>query len=205
MAAVGDVYQVKLYSLLGQQAGINVLHYSVTTLGGTGASDFEIGQAMAAALPTTYKALLSASASYRGLGIRKILPTLSIETYNVTAQGAGGVAGEALPKQISGLITLRTTVPGRAFRGRVYVPFPGEGDNDTDQTPTAGYITRLGNFAGTLITTVTAGGANSNQLRLGVFHRVGGAITVCNDTTARDRWATQRRRGDYGRTNILPI
>lgn len=206
MADVADIYQMRTYVLAGGQAGINVLHFYVSSKAGTGATDTEIGQAFNTATAAVLKACLSANASFRGTSIRKIAPAVGLEQFNITGQGAGGVAGDLMPKQVSGIITWRTALPGRAYRGRSYVAFPGEADNDVDATPTAGYLTRLTALANAWDVPITAGAAgNTNLLKLAIYHRVFAGTTLVDTYTVRDRWATQRRRGDYGRTNLLPI
>jgi hypothetical protein len=206
MAALNDIYQVKVYSTLGQQGGINVLHAKCTFIGGAGVTDQQIADGYSNQLHALWKALMSSTASFRGIGARKIIPTLGVEAFSILNQGAGGVVGDPLPKQVSGIVTWRTALPGRQNRGRSYIPFPGESSNDADQTPVAGYVTALGNLINGLVGSLTiAIGADSNAFTTGVYHRAGQTINLITSGTARDRWATQRRRGDYGRTNILPI
>lgn len=206
MAAVQDIYQVRVFVAFGGQGAINVLHWRCGTIAGTGATDAQIANAFDLALGLPYKTLMTSSCSYRGVGVRRIFPGQSIETYGTAGVGPGSVTGDPLPKQIAGLISLRTINPGVHMRGRVYIPFPGESSNDADSTPTLPYINNLNALAGVFISIITAGTPpNQNTFLMGVFHRGSSLITDIWQTRVNDKWATQRRRGDYGRVNALPI
>lgn len=206
MAAINEIYEMRAYTLMGGQAGINVLHFRVAAFAGSGASDVQIADAWNQAIAATLKACMSSTASFRGVGVRRLKPTLSVETFSILNQGSGGVAGDPLPKQITGISTLRTLTPGRRGRGRIYVPFPAESQNDADQTPTAAYLVVLFNYTSVAIASLLAGiNPNTNTLESIVYNRASGTGIPITSFTARDKWATQRRRGDYGRTNILPI
>lgn len=86
------------------------------------------------------------------------------------------------------------------------MPFPAESQNDADQTPTAAYLVVLFNYTSVAIASLLAGvNPNTNTLESIVYNRASGTGIPITSFTARDKWATQRRRGDYGRTNILPI
>ncbi len=206
MAFINDIYEVKVYTTLGNQAGLNVFHHLVSNVVGTGVSDQQLADHYAGLYPSVYKNIMSSAASFRGVGVRRIKPTISLEVYSTIGQGPGLVTGDPLPKQIAGMITLRTALPGRANRGRMYVPFPAEAHNDADTTPTAPYMVLLGNLGMVVWSdSVAGGGANTQTMSPGVYHRALGTLTRLTTYTTRDRWATQRRRGDYGKPNILPI
>lgn len=208
MANVNDIYKVRFvsYWATGQQAGVNVRHYLCTAKAGTGATEAQIAAGLDVSAAPLYKALLSASVQYRGVGIQKIWPLpILVETFTVVNAGAGTVAGDMLPPQSSGLITLLTNQAGRHFRGRLYVAFPGEADQ-ADGSFIAGYTTRLGSLATMLVTPYTAGiGGNTNVFQPVVYNRVAHTTTNLITTTIHSNVATQRRRGTFGRTNTSPF
>lgn len=113
-------------------------------------------------------------------------------TQPLNATGSGGTS--PLPRQTQGLIRLGTSsvVNGRRVIGRIFVPAPDEGDNDTDATPNSSYLSQLNTAAGTLFTP----GATSSAAA--VWHRpvggAGGTAVLITSVSAQDRWAVQTKR-----------
>lgn len=108
----------------------------------------------------------------------------------------GTASAGALPLQICGLISLRTSNFTRAGRGRSYVPYPDQGKNDTDAQlggiPTTGYISTVEGAVATLIAGLDADGD-----ALVVISGFGGGTAFVVDTFHVDkRWAVQRRRAN---------
>jgi len=203
----GDIIEGRVYVTMGGQTSINVVHFLGSGQIGLGGTLVEACQAFNNAMVTALKPLLSSSASYRGCGMRRIAPgTPSVEEFNVTGAGAGSVTGDPLPKQTCGIISKRTDFAGPRMRGRFFVPFPGESDNDSDTTPSTTYMTRLTTLASALILGFNAGiGPDATTFDLVIYHRVGGSTNAVTAMLTREKWATQRSRGDYGRPNASPI
>jgi len=154
-----------------------------------------------------YIALIPTTAKYNGVGARKINP-LPITLEYLTAQGAGPgtVVGEALPGQIAGLISRRTNVAGKSARGRLYVPWPTEGDNTPDGLPSAQYGNRVALLSDDLLAPVTiVGGADQQTFYPTVWSRKLRQGNVVTKMVLPLRWATQRRRGSFGAPNISPV
>jgi hypothetical protein len=84
--------------------------------------------------------------------------------------------------------------------------FPDEADNEADATCTASYRTRMATLAASYLspTTVTVG-ANSIDVIPVILDRGTFATLDVDFVITRDRWGTQRRRGDYGATSNPPI
>lgn len=207
MAAVNDVYEMTIWNQVANQAGVIVRHYIVQAVGGAGASDAIIALDFAIAVNGPVKSLLTTAAQFRGVGVQKIwpLPKL-VRVFNTTGQDFGTVAGDPMPTQISGLISLKTLFAGRGFRGRAYIPFAGETDNANTSQPTAGYIGRLDTLAALFTGLLMTGtGGNTVDLKGGVWQRGPHIFTPCTTSISRDRWATQRRRGAFGQGNMLVI
>lgn len=204
---VGDVYEVKLYTVQGAQTAVNVRHFRVSAVSATTPADSAIADAFSNRYGPVLRPLMSTSAEFRGAG-QRLVSTIPkpVETYSVAGAGPGTVAADPLPKQVCGLLTLRTAFAGRRYRGRIYVPFPAESDNDFTTRPIATYVTRLqtlgGQFTGSF--TITQG-ANTMTVASVVFSRQLGEWSVVTGYTARSSWATQRRRGDFGRSNLSPV
>jgi len=202
---VNDVVQAVIWTQMGDQAGLNVVHYQVTTgpTAGTGQlSDFVLawqGNNYAAKL----KDILSVNATFQGVITRKISPSLSLAYPDILGNGAGTVAGETLPRQTCGFIRWRNEIPGKRRSGRTYAPFPGEADNTSGVGPTAGYITRLKDYKTSLFSAVSFGVGGVAQLS--IWRRSTATASKVVDFVVPEAWATQRRRSTFGRKNVSPF
>lgn len=208
-AALGDVYRVRLVCSIDNQASVNVSHWAVKQGGGGGgATDQEIADAMSLQLGGLLRPCLTSKATFLGATAQRIHPMPPLNAFISTAgQGAGMVGANALPKQVSGLISLRTNNAGRKYRGRMYVPFPGEEDSvDVTGSPTNDYATRVLALGNKMVTGVTTSGAvDWSALECVIYHRSSLTWDQVTSCRVRSKWATQRRRGDYGRPNSVLI
>lgn len=203
--ALGDVWQIRYISRFGEQLGMNIRQYLVTlNLGGGSVGAPEVAGQMQAAFVTAYRSLLNENADYVGTGAQKIrpLPPAMEAIVGTAPPTAGIVTGDAVPKQSSGLISLRTALAGRRFRGRVYVPFPGEGENSAIAEPEAVYLSKLQALAIIFLSNISVTtGSTTETLSPVIFHRDTGTTDRITSAIVRSGWATQRRRGTFGRPN----
>jgi hypothetical protein len=208
--AVNDIVQTRFVNTQAEQAAYNILHVKVTAQVLAGATEQEIADNQSLAWGAFYRNAMVNSATYIGVGMKKISPGgPGFETVSKVNTGVGMVAGDMLPRQIAGLTTLVSTLAGRSGRGRMYIPFPGEASNDVNSTPTAGYLALLDAFclawkATYVIASIVNPGA-STTIRYGIFSKVLGAINLAANAVCKDAWATQRRRGTFGRANLPPF
>lgn len=204
--AVADVVQVRIVSGFQQQIGVNVLTYVCTAVTGGSKTYGDAALRISTLIATAYKALLTNLATYRGVGCRKIFPNpKSIEYPDVSLAGAGVAGAGGLPKQISGLIRKGTDRPGEKGRGRIYIPFPAAADNTSSQLPSASYTTRLNALGSILISNVVVGTApDTATLKPVIWDRSLFQSTDIWSLYGQAYWATQRRRGDYGKANNFP-
>lgn len=125
--------------------------------------------------------------------------------YQTPPDLSSGTGGETpLPTQVTGIISRYAKGRGAQYRGRVYIPFPSTDYLGDDEEPTAGYSLILNGIRDQLLNPVDPFIAASKTFTPG----------ICNGpplppnwkdlmaSTAQARWATQRRRGDYGPPNI---
>lgn len=205
--AVGDLLSVQVVGASATQVAINTVHYQVVAEAGAGVPVGIIATQMDTLLHAAYKALMSAQATYRGVMVTKIWPLpRSVRGEENQNAAIGQVAGDGLPWQVSGVLSFSTAFGGAKYRGRVYIPFPGEADNDNTQAPIAGYVTRLTTLLNLwLASQVINNGGNSVTITPGIYHRGDHTFTPFNTGLAKQLWATQRRRGNYGRENAPPI
>jgi len=213
--ANGDVYETVFVVALGTQTALPRRHYRVAGMAGTGPTQTQIATAIDALIAPLIKPTLVITARYRGSMTARVFPVPRVVTSNITANaGDGIVAGDPLPGQVSGIITLRTLNAGRKYRGRFYVPFPGEADNAPTGVPTGSYQTALDTLGTALVQTIVGVGSGGNTANLEPVlakftyanHEVQSVQTFLLDSRiGRPRWATQRRRGNYGAQNVAPI
>lgn len=204
---VGDVYEVKIGSWFNNQAGINVTHWYCTSVTGSGQTDIQFATVMDLNFAADMKALMTNAAVYFGVRVQRKLPlpqTGPVVFAGLTGNGTAGTT--PLPTQVTGMFSKITGLAGRAFRGRFYMPFPDAADNDnTNDRPNAGYMTRLGLLASAVTSAQTIGaGANTVVMSPVIYHRHTLLTTNISTATARQKWATQRKRGVYGRLNPYP-
>lgn len=208
MIVFGNVIQLRAFVRLGDQTAITVRHYLCTSHTGNGASIANAASSFNNLIATNLKALLTNQASFRGTGAQKIWPLpLSLPSLSSANQDDGSAGPDPLPQQVCGFFNMKTAYGGRSQISRVYVPYPDEADNDANTfRPTTGYMTRLGAAAANFITPFTAGaGADTSNLAPVVYHRGTHGSDFILTATAKQLWATQRRRGSFGRTNASPI
>lgn len=202
-----NVLAVRVWTTDGDQAAVNTIHYQVTAVAGSSITDSDAAAAFDERIEAPYKAVLTTSSTYNGVQV-SILTTPPAATVNHVVQaGPGTVEGDTLPRQTCGLISYYTNLGGRKYRGRNYIAFPPELYNETGTgTPTSAYKSLLLTLAEALCfeLTVTVG---SDQVTLTpvIYHEADKLTTDITSRVPRQKWATQRRRGSYGRPNASPI
>jgi len=214
--AIGDRYLIKTVCNTASQVSINRLHYQVIGEVGGGLVLFDLLQAYTAAIAGFYKALMPPTAAFRGCSIKLVANPPGLDLTNSASAGDGTALGDAVPTQVSYIIKLNSLFGGGSFRGRVYPGFVATNHVDADGGLTAGAIVKLQDLAdqmGPVDTFVNAGVSTTMQLmvrgtsanpappppRINPFYSNVGLLT------AQAKLATQRRRGQFGRTNPLPF
>lgn len=207
----GDKIEVKIFCKLTPQIGLNVRHYEVGAWP-VGPTDQAVANAISLKFAPVYTPLLALPAQFFGVAVGKLTGGVFMPFASSTSgQAMGGAGFETLPAQVTGLITLRTALPGRANRGRAYIPFPSEdGSNGAAfPAPTGGYLGQLANI-GVLFQQIVFTNAQlppTGGTLLGqIFHRSGlPTFEPITSYVARAAWATQRRRGAFGEQNPDPF
>lgn len=204
---IGDIVQARFYCSKGDQASVTVRHWLTATKIGSGGTLQDLADKLSTAMAPLFKALINSGATYVGCDTQILFPTLGVPAQSVIGAGVGLTAGDPLPAQTAGLISFRTSLGGRKNRGRCYVPFPTEVDNDASGDPNAAYLVELFNLGAGLVASYNpAGGAgNTNRMDACIYHKSTHTTTAITSYLRRDRWATQRRRGGFGRPNSTPF
>jgi len=207
MVAVHDKYEVKAYCRKGDQAGINVRHFEVVAVTSSGLTDVEIADDLSSLIASAYKPWMAGNAEYLGCTVQNQttapFPAPSVSTIGA---GIGTRSGDNLPLQVAGQIHLQSANSGRHGRGRVYVPFGSEVFNESGAiVSTVGVVVldAIGAlWKGPLVLSRIL---RNTALGGCIKNRVSGVFTPITRTVPDDRWATQRRRSNFGRQNPIPF
>jgi hypothetical protein len=203
------IYEVLFVCKQGDQIGLNVRHYvSSPTFVVAGRTIHDFSVRLADLFSTLYPACLSENAEFRGVGVRPWTAPITY-AYDFAVSGeAGTIAGDSLPSQVSGVIALKTGLSGRHYRGRSYIPFPGESVSNIGGRPDATYLTALQLLADQLATNTPVDPVfvtDDTDMFPAILNRVGATTQPVVQGIARNGWGTQRRRGAFGQTNLSPV
>jgi hypothetical protein len=208
---LGNIITMRVWTTQAEQAAVNTFHYLVVAVGGTGANLQTIADAFDTAISADWRSLVPSECEYKGAQAyvdQVPLPNFAIGNAHA---GGGGAAGVTQARQACGIITWITAFAGRAFRGRSYMPFPPTTDDQSGGIPTNLYLAALSTMAGDLLAFGTAGtGGNTTTMQMVLLHKKNKAGVTPPPSAItlgfpRPRFATQKRRGSYGRANSSPI
>lgn len=177
---------------------VTALTGSVTWAAAVGAIDAAVGPFLGPCL--------NDHALYLGTLLRQQSPTVTDGWAIANASPVTGTGGaNRMPGQVCGLIRLKTGGYGRRYEGRFYVPFPAT-DANVNGEVSAGYSSDMGDLGAWLTAPITITSGGSATLTP-VLVPSSGAIASLPWTTyvVPGVFATQRRRGAYGRFNLAPI
>jgi len=205
--ATGNILQIRLISIQEQQLGMVILHYRAGTLITGGATNGEIVTALSTAFETVLKPCMNPATTFLGVDLKDLTAILDAPCRTRDDTGLGsGTASDPLPMQTCGIITKYTLAGGPGFRGRAYIPFPGEADNDAANDPGVAYFGKLGALATVMQAVQTVVGAGgTTPLQPVIYHRGSGGADDITNCIARSYWATQRRRGQRAAQNRNPL
>lgn len=206
--------RVICYDQGSTQVGINVIHLEVTNVTGN-PTDADVASARAQAHATAYKTWMCNRSSYRGVGIKILGPGAQFpEVLNGDFAGVGLSGTQQLPLQVSGLIRIRTsqyntgeTGKKYSLQGRFYPPFPSRQWSDDEGQMTDAGRAALAGIASTfpLSTTIIGTGGTVDVKVIVVPANPALLKGNASQIIALYGFATQRRRGDFGKTNTNPI
>lgn len=205
-----DPILATFYAWQNNQVGIFGCHYKITAIVGGGTSLGGIAFGMQTAVDGILQSLMATDVSILGCKVA-ILDQIPYPLPGIaTSTSTGALVAPTLPGQASGIITKVTEFSGRKYRGRVYVPFPAPSQNDVDNTPTDNYVSNLLLLSQQLFAqpwTITDDGGNMVTVLAYLRQKLAPHnLTPITGGNPRKEWATQKRRGDYGRTNspVIP-
>lgn len=208
---IGDLIQARVVCYTPSQISINTIHLRRTNSipVGTGASLEELAITLDTAYAPRFKALMSSEAKYRGVGCKVITSPQTIEYFTVANDGVGGLVSELLPTQVTYVIQKRTVWGGRANIGRIFPGFPPQVAVDPNGVMAAAFAATVdalaAEFNAGLPVFGVSGATGDTDFTYVLKHAGGTAFTDIDNFVGSDKFATQRRRGQYGKTNILPF
>jgi hypothetical protein len=198
-----NAVQVRLHWTYNGVAGFNVLHGIVA--GGYSNSQAHANTLGAAVLARVASsglgALLATTTSLVAVGIRDIRTANQAEFVSVASAVLGTGSGNPLPNEVAAVVTLRTALAGRSYRGRVYFSGAIVGENSAAGAIVSGFNTALVTFMTNVQTDMATEGITlavlSRPRPISIREPLGyaGAITPVTAIVTRDtQWDTQRRR-----------
>lgn len=203
--------QMRAWCKVGNQVSVTTFHHLVQSIDSGAPDDEDFLLHWEAIYGGIFKGLIANGVNYVGSTAQIITPPIGLlRKNNITAgPGTGGTNTNAT--QVSGLIQWGTNLGGRKFRGRVFMPFPSEEENGVDGKPVAGYLIGLDGLGDEYVHhtnwIMTLGHATIVPV---IRHRkdktgVTSAPTQITTYTSVPNWATQKKRGAFGRPNISPF
>ena len=207
-AVDGDILRASVFSWNENQVGINNICYRITGSTGVGIQYGDLAFNIQNAVEGPLQALLPLTGFLLGTKVANAKSKTG-KLSGVATSTSIGSGSDCLPTQTSGIITFNPAVTGRGRKGRIFVPFPKSSKLDVDGTPTASYVIDLQNYANALAIGSTfpilgAGGGSAVAVPT-VYQRATDTHSDIATFLARKEWATQRRRGNYGRPNPQAI
>jgi hypothetical protein len=202
---VPNTVQVRLiWRAGGVQYAVNVIHFrnqGAVAVNQTLANQLATEVATAWGLAVGASGLINSSTAIDQVRVRDINSANQPEfTAQVTGANGNGTS-EILPRQVALVVTLRTALAGRSYRGRVYVPGFAEAANDS----TGRAVIAAQGIAEGLVNNIRSGFAGRGLLMGVVSTRANKAprptniITDVTTAATRDGvWDNQRRRNVVG-------
>lgn len=199
MYMVNDVIETKIHCTTPGENAINVLHYKVNAVVGPPVADSLWCNAFFVRIQVELTACMANEATFSQVTMQKVLPLpVGAPAFSTSLPIIGSEASDLLPRQVCGMITKRSVLAGRANRGRMYVPYPGEFESNPDGNPTPSYVAKLDTLANRLFVPITlVSGPSSIDILPVILNRLPGTTVGIVGWTPRSRWATQRRRNAF--------
>lgn len=202
----GQLCELRVYcwNATASQLAINVLKYRIGGAAFPLSSD-AVAIAISTLIADKYIAVMDAAARYSGVSVQDWPARLNVASWSNAGAGNGAVVGLDIPTQVCGLISYYSNTAGAKGRGRSYLGFTSSTSNTTAGLPSAGYLTdaqALGDFMKFIAFSVVG---DEYFAELVICDAIGAsAPKPVLRAYAQPRWATQRRRGSFGRLNTLP-
>lgn len=205
--AINDVIRAQIVCADQEQASFNTVYYQVTGVGVSIATLEDFCVNWSALVAPKVKPLIYNGASFNGVIGQVISPLPLMARFledGDAGVGTAGAIGQA--RQATGLIRFTTEFAGPGFRGRNYLPFVSTTSVQSYGTATNLYVANALVLSEAMRTfTAVSNGGRTATVRMGLWKRAGSIFTPIITTNASPDFATQKRRGTFGRANLPPI
>jgi len=208
--AVGDIIVSQTVCQAPGQISVSNRYWKCNLLTGVGTVTFkDFATFLAGAQVVDWTSVMWNSASFYGVQVRRAFPLNDDRWQSDVSFATPGTGGALpLPTQSCGLLAFRGDTLGKHGSGRLYFPFPASAMNTNTDAPSVLYQGVLGS-QGILMSTTQAVpgsvGTGIAQMTPVLFDRLTHTANTINAYFVRPAWATQRRRGAFGRLNSLPF
>lgn len=185
--ALGDCYRVSIVGTINNVVIVNTFHV-VQESGLIGTVEGDIASVWGSSPRTNYLTLKPTTYTLQKMSVIKVSGGAP-EGGDVALTGAGTRSGDVLPYQTAAVITLKTGIPGRRYRGRMYIGPLTEGDQNNGILNTTA-LTNLNSYMGALMSSFGSG----DQFRLAVWSKKNLSYNFVTSYISRDIMGTIRRR-----------
>jgi len=202
--AVNQILKVAMRCTTPTQEAINTIYLKILSLTGTVVTDLDAATTIGNWVAPLYMALMPDEAEFSSVECTIVSPTPYVTQLYTGAAGAGNHSGSLMSTQTSVVVTKRTPFPGRANRGRMYLPFPPKESASVDGFVTVTYAALVGDFLiGMLALNILTNDAETGEATFSwvICGPDGSNPVLITDFTSFTKFGTQRRRGNYGKTN----
>jgi hypothetical protein len=204
-----DRFRITSFCYLNGQVGVNSQLWRMTTVGAVTIYPQEVADQLSPLFASFHKAYMPASARYLGCQVRRVTGLLPFDR-TVTSQigaGAGTGFGNPLPSQVAVVVQLHTTLLGRKYQGRLYLPFPYVGMTNLQGEVDAATNGLISNDAFTLYCQgqLINGTVGNGTISAGRNEEPSNTFHPYTEASADTAWGTQKRRGLFGQLNRLPF
>jgi hypothetical protein len=206
--AVGNILKARIVCINDKnKTAFNIKHWRVSAIVAGVPTIEDAAEAFSIGLGGRYANCMATNATFWAVGMSRIFPNPPTgEVWGTSGRTGGTATGDPLPSQTCGLVKLSSPFAGKTNRGRLYVPFPAEDDNDTGDLPSGGYIVNAAGLGSLMVGGVTLTIAGRTATYIGIiWHKASTSYTDLTTATARGKWATQRRRGMLGKFIPPPV
>jgi len=203
--------ELRIYCKQGAQVSVNTLHWLPSAVSGPTVTEADFLAAVEPIYAPLWKGLINNNATYEGMTMQIITPPISLASRNNLSTGFGTGGATSAATQTAGLIRWGTGLGGRKYRGRLFMPFPSTSEDGSAGFPNAGYMIGLAaikdEYVGHTSWTLGGGAQTINPV---LRHRKDKAGVVSPPTViftgeGFQAWATQKKRGFFGRPNVSPF
>ena len=205
--SVGHVWRVTLAAMYpNSQLQLTGFHLVCTVAGFGGDPRAGILARVDQDWVNAFKATIATDVTYVGSRMSPVQTGYKWAPEATIPNSPGTSANPNLPTQVRPLVSWRTNFSSRSERGRSYLMTPTRDYSTQFGDPTAPYINLMNQWVQTVLAGYTDSGSSFVPC---IYHRWKPPSVAIDPTPitgglANTAFATQRRSGAFGRTNVMP-